>query len=53
MKAENETAYERLRTDIEKAFNASSNRTLIGLGVGFAFLSGVIGFLALFLNGNG
>ena len=53
MKAENETAYERLRTDIEKAFNAATNRMMIGLGISVAFLSGVIGFLAFFLNGNG
>ena len=53
MKAENETAYERLRTDIEKAFNAVTNRMMIGLGISVAFLSAVIGFVTLFMNGNG
>ena len=52
MKAENETAYERLRTDIEKGFSAVTNRMMIGLGISVAFLSAVISFLALFLNGN-
>ena len=50
--AKNETAYERLRADMEKGFRDNSNTTMIGLGIVTAFLSGVIGFVTLFMNGN-
>ena len=53
MKAENETAYERLRADIEKAFNAVTNRMMIVMGISVAFLSVVISFVTLFMNGSG
>ena len=51
--AKNETAYERLRADMEKGFRDNSKTTMIGLGISVAFLSAVIGFLTLFMNGNG
>ena len=52
LQAKNEASNERLRTDMEKGLSANANKIMIAMGIGFAFLSGVIGFLALFLNGN-
>ena len=61
--AKNETAIERLRTTINEKMeenaesiratsNANTTKIMIAMGISVAFLSGVIGFLTLFISGN-
>ena len=61
--ARNETAIERLRATINEKMeenaesiratsDANTTKLMIAMGISVAFLSGVIGFLTLFMNGN-
>ena len=61
--ARNETAIERLRATINEKMeenaesiratsDANTTKLMIAMGISVAFLSGVIGFLTLLMNGN-
>ena len=61
--AKNETAIERLRATINEKMeknaesiratsNANTTKLMIAMGISVAFLSGVIGFLTLFISVN-
>ena len=52
--SQNETVYEKLRSDMEKNIKAMSDtiitKMMIGLGISVTFLSGVIAYVGLFLR---
>ena len=49
-KAENDSAFDRLRADMERGVNAITVRLMVGLTVSVAFLSLVVAFTGVFLR---
>ena len=49
-KAESDSAFERLRADMEKIVNSITTRLMIGLTISVAFLSLVVAVTGLFLR---
>ena len=49
-KAENDSAFDRLRADMERGVNAITVRLMVGLTISVAFLSLVVAFTGVFLR---
>ena len=50
--AMNSNAIERLRADMERGLSTTANKIMVAMGVGFAFLGGVIAYVGLFAGGS-